>query len=66
MRTEFVVWGYAPNKNYEEILHTKSRTRQQAETVRIILENQHGCTNTRVQILDFNETENLFIKSLNL
>ena len=66
MRTEFIVWGYAPNKNYEEILHTKSRTIQQAETVRTILENKHGCTNTRVQILDFNDTENLFIKSLNL
>ena len=66
MRTEFVVWGYAPNKNYEEILHTKSQTKQEAETVRKILEDKHGCTNTRIQILDFNETENLFIKSLNL
>jgi hypothetical protein len=66
MRTEFIVWGHAPNKNYEEILHTKSQTRQQAETVRTILENQHGCKNTRIQILDFSDTENLFIKSLNL
>lgn len=66
MRTEFIVWGFAPNKNYEEILHTKSETKQQAETVCNILEHKHGCTNTRVQILDFNETENLFIKSLQL
>jgi hypothetical protein len=66
MRTEFIVWGYAPNKNYEEILHTKSQTRQQAETVRTILENKHGCINTRIQILNFSDTENLFIKSLNL
>jgi hypothetical protein len=66
MRTEFIVWGYAPNKNYEEILHTKSQTRQQAETVRKILEDKHGCTNTRIQILDFSNMENLFIKSLNL
>jgi len=66
MRTEFIVWGYAPSKDYEEILHTKSETKQQAETVCKILENKHGCTNTRVQILDFNEAENLFIKSLQL
>ena len=66
MRTEFIVWGHAPNKNYEEILHTKSRTRQQAETVSKILEDKHGCKNTRIQVLDFNVTENLFIKSLNL
>jgi hypothetical protein len=66
MRTEYIVWGHAPQKDYEEILHTKSKTKQQAETVCRILEDKHGCTNTRIQILDFNDTENLFIKSLNL
>ena len=66
MKTEFIVWGYAPEKDYEQILYTKSDTNQRAREVCKILEDKHACQNTRVQVLNFNDKENLFIKSLNL
>lgn len=66
MKTEFIVWGYAPEKDFEQILYANSETHERARQVCDILEAKHGCKNTRVQVLNFNDKENLFIKSLNL
>jgi hypothetical protein len=66
MKTEFIVWGYAPEKDFEQILYANSKTHERARQVCDILEAKHGCKNTRVQVLNFSDTENLFIKSLNL
>jgi len=66
MKTEFIVWGYAPEKDFEQILYANSKTHERARQVCDILENKHGCKNTRVQVLNFSDNENLFIKSLNL
>ena len=57
---EFVVWGIPPNKtgkfaDYEEPLFTKAKTLTEAKNVARLLAEKHGCTKTRVQVIDFNE-----------
>lgn len=51
-RREFIVWGVAPGDEHEQPLYTKARTFEGAERVAKLLERAHGCTHTRVQILD--------------
>ena len=52
---EFVVWGIPPNETYEEPLFTKAKTLTEAKNVARLLAEKHGCTKTRVQVIDFNE-----------
>lgn len=52
---EFVVWGVAPNKTDEEPLFTRAETLTEAKEVAEILTQKHGCTKTRIQIIDFDE-----------
>ncbi len=52
---EFVVWGVAPNKTDEEPLFTRAETLTEAKAVATLLTEKHGCTKTRIQIIDFDE-----------
>lgn len=54
---EYIIWGVAPNKEHEEPLHTISKTLEQAQSIAKILENEHGCKNTRIQILDLENAD---------
>ena len=63
---EFIIWGYPPNGE-DTLLHTKSKTMDEAKRVMVVLEEDHGCTNMRVQVLDiskpFNFTDGILIHS---
>jgi len=65
---ECIIWGIAPNKDHEEPLHTKSETMEQAQNVAKILENEHGCKNTRIQVLDLENADivQMFADSVNM
>jgi len=52
---EFVVWGVAPKKTEEEPLFTRAKTLTEAKEIAEILTQKHGCTRTRIQVIDFNE-----------
>lgn len=62
---EFVIWGIAPNRKYEEPLFTKARTMTEAKNVLSLLEKEHGCKACRIQVIDFKEPPD-FTKTLNL
>ena len=64
MNKEYVVWGVAPLGLDEEILYTLAKSKEQAEKVCIILEEQEGCVGCRVQIIDFANNTNLFKKAV--
>jgi hypothetical protein len=49
---EYVIWGRPPGEEHEQPLYTKATTRQEAEDVIPILEEEHGCTACRIHELD--------------
>ena len=58
MEKEFVIWGIAPSKKHEELLVSSvSYIKSMADAKKYcdILEKKHGCTNTRVQVIDFSK-----------
>jgi len=61
---EFIIWGLPPGEKYEVPLHTKSKSKSEAEKIMKILADKHGCTKMRIQILDFKTMPN-FAKTLN-
>jgi hypothetical protein len=67
MKNEYVIWGISPNKNFEEILYTKAKNLEQAETVVYMLETRYQCKKCRIQILNFNIDYNQdFSNSINI
>lgn len=53
--SEFVIWGYAPDAEHESLLvseHAGLKDQGHAERTAALLENEHGCTRTRVQRLE--------------
>ena len=66
MQTEYVIWGKAPNKEFEEPLLTKLNgsnitNKKDAETMLEVLRNKHNCTDLRIQAINFNnDISNLF------
>jgi len=52
-REEFVVWGIPKGKKKEEILFTKANSKKEADKIKKILTDKHGCTKVRVQVIDF-------------
>jgi len=68
---EYVIWGVAPQGNSEVLLLAKINNRfitdsAKAEELRLLLE-RNGCTNTRIQELDFNNKciNETLIKAIN-
>ena len=53
MEKEFIVWGVAPNDTEEQVLYTKAKTFANAEAIAAYLVKNKGCTQTRVQVIDF-------------
>ena len=53
MEKEFIVWGIAPNQTEEQILYTKAETLADAHAIASYLITDKGCTDTRVQVIDF-------------
>ena len=53
MEKEFIVWGIAPNQTEEQILYTKCTNLDMANKCAAYLEKEKGCTQTRVQVIDF-------------
>lgn len=50
---EYVVWGVPPDGDGDERpLYTRAETMEQARRVMRVLEEQHGCTRLRVQVLN--------------
>ena len=52
---EYIIWGYPPNNEYENLLYSKARSMAQAKDIMAILAKEHGCTDMRVQVLDMSE-----------
>lgn len=64
---EFVIWGVPPNEEHENVLYTKATSLQEAIKISETLEKKHGCTNTRIQILDLStppDFSKIFKKSI--
>ena len=53
MKKEFIVWGVAPNTTEEQVLYTKAQTLADAHAIASYLISDKGCTDTRVQVIDF-------------
>jgi len=53
MEKEFIVWGVAPNTTEEQVLYTKAQTLADAHAIASYLITNKGCTETRVQVIDF-------------
>ena len=53
MEKEFIVWGVAPNETEEQVLYTKCTNLDMAYKCAAYLEKEKGCTDTRVQVIDF-------------
>ena len=68
---EFIIWGYPPNgedTGRRVLLHTKSKSMDEAKRVMGVLEEDHGCTNMRVQVhgisnVPFNFTDRILNRS---
>jgi len=74
MTKEFIIWGHiasddASNGLKSQILHTQSKTSQEAVKVMQALSKEHGCHNMRVQVFDIDslmDMEKAFAKSVNI
>ena len=64
MKKEFVIWGIAPNTKDEQPLYTRAANMLQAVKVLRKLEKEYGCSNCRIQVIDFNELPD-FTKTIN-
>jgi hypothetical protein len=64
LKKEYVIWGIPPGKDEEEVLFTKAETMDQAEKAMKILIDNHGCTECRIQVIDF-ESDPDFIGAIN-
>lgn len=49
---EYIIWGIPLGEEHENVLHTKSKSMAEAKKIIKILEEEHGCTKCRVQVLD--------------
>jgi len=52
---EYIVWGIAPKKDYEEPLYSKARSLKEAEEVKKKLEKDYKCKRCRIQVLDISK-----------
>ncbi len=52
---EYIIWGIAPNGEYEIPLYTKCVNMVQAVKVKGILEKDHGCIKCRVQVMNLSD-----------
>ena len=66
MKKEYVVWGIPPLGKFEEVLFTLADSQKEADRVCEILTEQDGCTECRVQVIDFNDKTNLFKKAIQI
>tara|TARA_R110000772_G_scaffold17652_5_gene49098 strand:- start:1559 stop:1783 length:225 start_codon:yes stop_codon:yes gene_type:complete len=74
MTKEFIIWGHiagddASDGLKSQILHTQSKTSQEACKVMQALSKEHGCHNMRVQVFDLNSSMDIrkaFAKSVNI
>lgn len=60
MKTEYVIFGKAPNSEHEELLVCEKaglKSKEHAERVCNVLENEHGCTETRVFAFDWSKPD---------
>lgn len=72
MQSEYVIWGVAPDTDFETLLvseHAGISTRAQAERVVATLTDVHGCSACRIQLLaplgDASELAAMFRNSVN-
>jgi hypothetical protein len=52
---EYVLWGFPPNSNDETLLLSGIETHSQAIYYARYLESEKGCTNVRIQTIDFSK-----------
>lgn len=64
MKTEYIIWGIAPNTTEEDILFTNAQSIEEAKNVINILTTKHNCKACRVQIIDFTKPIN-FLSIIN-
>ena len=63
---EYIIWGKPPHAKDETILHTLSKNMVEAQKVKSVLAEDHGCTDMRIQVLNLNENPaNLFAATIN-
>jgi hypothetical protein len=55
MSKEYIIWGKSPKDAQDNILHTKSKTAEEAEKITTILADEHGCFDMRIQIIDLSK-----------
>jgi len=60
---EFVIWGIAPGKKWEEVLFTKAKNMGEAKKVLQILTSKHGVKKGRITVLDLEQDPSEFWKS---
>lgn len=53
---EYVVWGVPPGGDAETVLYTRAATLADARRVAAVLEARHGCSRTRIQIVDMSDS----------
>lgn len=58
MKKEYVIWGVPKDKTEEEILFTEAQTKVEADKVIEVLQEKYGCTNCRIQVIDFTKDFN--------
>lgn len=56
---DVVIWGIPKDHKFEEILYTKSQCVDDAKKVCKILEKKHGCSNTRIQVIDMSSSNDI-------
>jgi len=55
---EYVIWGVTKGDTTETVLYTKAQTERQVIGVMNELEQRHGCTELRVQVVNLAEPYN--------
>ena len=64
MKTEYIIWGIAPEEKYEQVLHTQSKTFKEAKNLCKYFEEKNMATKCRVHILDLSVKPD-FVKTIN-
>jgi hypothetical protein len=64
MAKEFPIWGKPPSADDETLLHTRATSYKNAEQICIILAEEHGCTDMRIQTLDISQPYEGFVAAL--
>jgi hypothetical protein len=76
--SEYIIWGTPPDSNkgadrdeagqtIDQVLHTQARTMDEARKIQKILEDEHGVTAVRIQVIDMSpdvDIAKMFVKAV--